>query len=131
MLDAVILILLLLPAGILVLFAFFLALVGIYDVFIQKNHAILHNYPVVGHLRYILERFGPELRQYIVTNNDEERPFTRDQRRWIYSSSKQQNNLFGFGTDNDLESSDNYLIIQHATFPWAGPDFEGPHHPLP
>lgn len=131
MLDLVILGLMLLPVGVLAIAAVVLVFIAIYDIFVQKTHAILHNYPVVGHLRYILERFGPELRQYIVTNNDEERPFTRDQRRWVYASSKGQNNLFGFGTDNDLESVDNYLIIQHATFPWSGPDFEGAHHPVP
>ena len=70
----------------------------------QKQHAILRNFPVVGHLRFQLERFGPELRQYIVTSNDEERPFSRDQRRWVYASSKLQNNYFGFGTDNDMET---------------------------
>ena len=47
----------------------------------QKKHTILRNFPVVGHLRFALERFGPELRQYIVTSNDEERPFSRDQRQ--------------------------------------------------
>ena len=46
----------------------------------QRRHAILRNFPVVGHLRYLLESIGPELRQYIVTSNDEERPFWRDQR---------------------------------------------------
>ena len=46
---------------------------------------------------------GPELRQYIVTDNDEERPFSRDQRRWVYTSAKAENTYFGFGTDNDLE----------------------------
>src|SRR6476646_4100739 len=79
-------------------------LVG-YDL-LQRRHAILRNFPVVGHLRYLLELFGPELRQYIVTSNDEERPFSRDQRRWVYASAKLQNNYFGFGTDNDLEHSD-------------------------
>lgn len=49
----------------------------------QRTHAIVRNYPVVGHLRFLLEKFGPELRQYIVTSNDEERPFSRDQRRWV------------------------------------------------
>ena len=68
----------------------------------------------------MLEAVGPELRQYIVTDNDEERPFSRDQRRWIYASSKQENNYFGFGTDNDLELSPNYLIIKHAAFPLRG-----------
>ena len=58
-----------------------------YDV-TQRQHTILHNFPVIGHLRYWLESIGPELRQYIVTNNDEERPFSRDQRRWIYSAAK-------------------------------------------
>ncbi len=43
--------------------------------------------------RYFLEEVGPELRQYIVTSNTEERPFNRDQRRWIYASSKQGEQL--------------------------------------
>ena len=88
----------------------------IYDL-MQTKHAILHNFPIIGHFRYLLEAIGPELRQYIVTNNDEERPFSRDERRWVYASSKKQNNYFGFGTDNDLETSPNYLIIRHAAFP--------------
>ena len=79
-----------------------LAGVTAYDL-LQRRHAILRNFPVVGHLRYLLEAIGPELRQYIVTSNDEERPFSRDQRRWVYASSKSENNYFGFGTDNDIE----------------------------
>ena len=42
----------------------------------QRHHAILRNFPIVGHFRYWLESVGPELRQYIVTSNDEERPFS-------------------------------------------------------
>lgn len=94
----------------------FLLLVVIFDL-TQRTHSILHNFPIIGHFRYILERVGPELRQYIVTDNDEERPFSRDQRRWVYASAKRQNNRFGFGTDNDLERSSNYLIIKHDAFP--------------
>jgi glutamate synthase domain-containing protein 2 len=85
----------------------------------QKKHAILRNFPIIGHLRFTLERFGPELRQYIVTGNDEERPFSRDQRRWVYASAKGENSYFGFGTDNDVENSEGYPIIKHRTF--AGP----------
>ncbi len=88
---------------------------------LQKKHAILRNFPIIGHFRYILESVGPELRQYIVTDNDEERPFSRDQRRWIYSSAKKQNNYFGFGTDNDLENASSYLIIRQSTFPRPDP----------
>jgi glutamate synthase domain-containing protein 2 len=98
----------------------FMVLVVIYDL-LQKKHAILRNFPVIGHFRYIFESVGPELRQYIVTNNDEERPFSRDQRRWVYSSSKRENNYFGFGTDNDPELTANYIIIKHAAFPISSP----------
>jgi glutamate synthase domain-containing protein 2 len=83
---------------------------------LQRDHAILRNFPVVGHARYLLERIGPELRQYIVAGNDEERPFSRDQRRWVYASSKLQNNYFGFGTDNDFERSLGNVIVHHRTF---------------
>jgi glutamate synthase domain-containing protein 2 len=93
-----------------------LVIVFVYDVS-QKRHAILHNFPIVGHLRYLFEKIGPELRQYIVTGNDEERPFSRDQRRWVYASAKKDNNYFGFGTDNDLEQTSAYIIVRHAAFP--------------
>jgi glutamate synthase domain-containing protein 2 len=98
----------------------FFVLVAIYDL-TQRRRAVIKNFPIIGHLRYILETFGPELRQYIVTGNDEERPFSRDQRRWVYASSKRENNYFGFGTDNDLELSPNYLIVRHSAFPLHAP----------
>jgi glutamate synthase (ferredoxin) len=100
-----------------------LALMIIYDL-LQRKHAILHNFPVLGHFRYWLESIGPELRQYIVTSNNEERPFSRDQRSWVYASSKKQNNYFGFGTDNDFESSPHYLIIRHSAFPLGEPSHD-------
>ena len=87
-----------------------------YDL-VQRRHAILRNFPVVGHARFWLEAIGPELRQYIVAGNDEERPFSRDQRRWIYASAKRENNYFGFGSDNEMELQPHYLIIKHDTFP--------------
>ena len=76
---------------------------------------------MVGHARQLLEAIGPELRQYIVAGNNEERPFTRDQRRWVYASAKQENNYFGFGTDNDLEYTAGYPVIKHRTFGRAVP----------
>lgn len=95
-----------------------LVLLAIYDV-TQKKHAILRNFPVIGHLRYILESLGPELRQYIVTDNDEERPFSRDQRRWVYATAKNENAYFGFGTDNDFDQA-GYPIFHHSAFPIDG-----------
>jgi glutamate synthase domain-containing protein 2 len=100
-------------------------LVGLagYDL-VQRKHAVLRNFPIVGHLRYALESIGPEIRQYIVTDNDQERPFGRDQRRWIYASSKREDNYFGFGTDNELERTPSYLIVKPSVFPYvpAGPE---------
>ncbi len=92
-----------------------LAVVAIRDL-TQTRHAILRNYPIVGHLRYLLERVGPELRQYIVTDNNEERPFSRDQRRWVYSNAKGENPYFGFGSDNRPDTP-GYPIFRHSTFP--------------
>jgi len=94
--------------------------VALFDL-VQRRHAVLRNFPIVGHFRYLFESVGPELRQYIVTNNREERPFNRQQRRWVYASSKLQNNYFGFGSDNELEASPNYHIIKHAAFPLTSP----------
>jgi len=86
----------------------------------QRRHAILRNFPVIGHARFWVEKVGPELRQYIVTGNDEERPFSRDQRRWVYASSKLENNYFGFGTDNNVEGTVGYPVIKHRTFTGPG-----------
>ena len=97
-----------------------LAVIVVYDL-LQRQHAILRNFPIIGHFRYWLEAVGPELRQYIVTNNNEERPFSRDQRRWVYASSKQENTSFGFGSDQDMEQQSNYLVIKHDTFPLQAP----------
>lgn len=116
-----------------ILLGAFLAAVVAYDL-VQRKHAILRNFPVIGHFRYLLESVGPELRQYIVTSNQEERPFSRDQRRWVYASSKLQNNYFGFGSDAELETSPNHTVIKHAAFPVRTPypgdaDYD-PRYPL-
>jgi glutamate synthase domain-containing protein 2 len=97
-----------------------LAAVALRDL-LQREHTLLRNFPVLGHARYLLEAVGPELRQYLVAGNNEERPFTRDQRRWVYASAKGDNNYFGFGTDNDLEYTAGYPVIKHRTFGRAVP----------
>ncbi len=94
-----------------------LILLAFYD-FFQKEHAVLRNFPILGHVRYLIEELGPELRQYIVASNNEEKPFSRDERSWVYSSAKKVNNYFGFGSDNDQEKTPNYLIIRHSAFPY-------------
>ncbi len=94
---------------------FFIVYIAIKDIFFTPAQTIKHNFPVVGHLRYLLEKIGPELRQYIVANNREELPFKRSERSWIYASAKRQNNYTGFGTDQDLFSA-GYIFINPAMF---------------
>src|SRR5262245_19053604 len=83
---------------------------------LQTRHSVTRNFPIIGRLRFALEGIGPELRQYIVTDNNAELPFSRDERRWVYSTAKGENDLFGFGTDDDVEHLDHYLIIKHSAF---------------
>lgn len=96
-----------------------LAGVAVTDLF-QKQHTLRRNFPLLARARYALEAIGPELRQYIVASNDEERPFSRDQRRWVYSSAKGANNYFGFGSDNNVEGT-TYPIVKHRTFSTVAP----------
>lgn len=102
------------------IFIVFIAFVAIKDI-AQKKHTIKHNFPVIGHFRYLLERIGPELRQYIVANNREELPFNRRQRSWIYASAKKQNNYQGFGTDQDIHSP-GHIFINPAMFAYKVPE---------
>ncbi|MEL6671375.1 MAG: FMN-binding glutamate synthase family protein [Bacteroidota bacterium] len=94
--------------------------IAIRDVFFNKNHTIQHNFPIVGHIRYMLEGIGPELRQYIVANNREELPFNRIERSWIYASSKSQNNYQGFGTDQDIYAP-GHIFIRPAMLSYKVP----------
>lgn len=97
-----------------------LAIIAIRDI-TQKRRTIRHNFPVVGHLRYMLEKIGPELRQYIVANNREELPFNRSQRSWVYASSKKQNNYQGFGTDQD-QYAPGHIFIKPNMIPYGVPE---------
>lgn len=107
----------------------FLVIVAIHDIFINKKHIILHNFPVVGHLRYFLEGIGPELRQYIVALDREELPFNRNERGWIYASAKNENNYEGFGTDEDIYRT-NYIFINNSMLAYKlekdHPNYEEP-----
>ncbi|WP_430413087.1 FMN-binding glutamate synthase family protein [Kordia sp.] len=100
-----------------------LVVIAIRDI-IQKKHIIIHNYPVIGHIRYMFESIGPEIRQYFVANNREELPFNRIERGWIYASAKKQNNYEGFGTDRDIYAHQ-HIFINNAMMPYQ----VGENHP--
>lgn len=77
---------------------------GIYDL-IQKPHAILRNYPIGGHIRFILENFRPEIRQYFLEGDQEEVPFSRQQRALVYQRAKNVDSTNAFGSISDLNKT--------------------------
>ena len=93
-----------------------LFLIAIRDI-IQRKHTISHNFPIIGHIRYMMESIGPEIRQYFVANNREELPFNRIERGWIYASAKRENNYEGFGTDRDIYEHQ-HIFINNAMIPY-------------
>ena len=92
-------------------------IIAIRDIFFQKKHSLNHNYPIIGHIRYLFESIGPEMRQYFVANNREELPFNRIERSWIYASAKHENNYEGFGTDRDIYAHQ-HIFINNAMIPF-------------
>ena len=96
----------------LLVFISLIVVVGIYDI-LQTKHTIWHNYPVIGHLRMLLESVGPEIRQYFIENNREGLPFNRSQRGYVHASSKKENNNESFGSDKDLNEV-KHIFIKNA-----------------
>ncbi|HFC8518660.1 TPA: FMN-binding glutamate synthase family protein [Neisseria weaveri] len=88
------------------LFAISLAfsLLGIHDV-TQRRHAILRNYPIGGHIRFLLENFRPEIRQYFLEDDQEQVPFSRQQRSLVYQRAKNLDSTTAFGSINDLNKT--------------------------
>ena len=75
--------------------------VGLHDL-TQRGHSILRNYPLLGHMRFVLEKVRPELQQYFVERNFDGRPFDRDTRTSIYERAKGVKDEQAFGTERDL-----------------------------
>jgi glutamate synthase domain-containing protein 2 len=78
----------------------------------QSQHAILRNFPVIGHFRYFSESFGEYMRQYQYLPDWVERPFNRLERAWIYRTAKGISNLVSFGS----ETAPNFAF-RPAAFP--------------
>ncbi|MDF1756901.1 MAG: FMN-binding glutamate synthase family protein [Legionellaceae bacterium] len=97
--------------------AFILIILGIwlYDI-LQKRKAILRNFPVVGHFRYLFEFIRPEIQQYFIANDEEERPYNREVRSLIYRRSKNVSDTIPFGTSRDVYRN-GYNWVLHSLSP--------------
>ncbi|MEG2046038.1 MAG: FMN-binding glutamate synthase family protein [Comamonas sp.] len=112
-----------------------LALLGWYDLR-QTRHAILRNYPIIGHLRFLFESIRPEMRQYFIESDNENLPFSRAQRSLVYQRSKGQSDSRPFGTQLDV-SANGYEWVNHSLQPsklashdfrtWIGGAPDRPH----
>ena len=89
-----------------------LCLVGLHDLQ-QQHHAILRNYPVIGHLRFMLEFIRPEIRQYFLESETDATPFSRAQRSLVYARAKGESDKRPFGTQLDVRAI-GYEWINHS-----------------
>ena len=108
--------LVLLGQGVVPVLAFaFLVTVGVRDL-LQKRHAVLRNYPVIGHLRFLFEYIRPEIRQYFIESDAEAAPFSRAQRSLVYQRAKGEQDNRPFGTQLDVGQR-GYEWINHSMMP--------------
>ncbi|NHA69768.1 FMN-binding glutamate synthase family protein [Phycicoccus flavus] len=91
-----------------------------YDL-LQKRHSILRRYPVVGHLRYVLEDLRPELQQYFIERDWDGRPFDRNTRSVVYERAKGIHGEKSFGTERDVNEV-GYEYLVHSVAPVEPPD---------
>ena len=82
----------------------------------QSRHSILRNYPVIGHIRFLLEFIRPEMRQYFIEGDNEAAPFSRQQRSLVYQRAKGDSDKRPFGTQKDVFAQ-GYEWINHSLAP--------------
>ncbi|HEY2256669.1 MAG TPA: glutamate synthase-related protein, partial [Variovorax sp.] len=95
---------------------------GVHDLR-QARHAVLRNYPVSGHIRFLLEYIRPEIRQYFIESDREAAPFSRAQRSLVYQRSKGEPDNRPFGTQIDVSAA-GYEWINHSMRPTRLPDHD-------
>jgi len=93
----------------------FLTALGVYDV-VQTRHAILRNYPVLGHMRFLFEGIRPEIRQYFVESDADEEPFSRAQRTLVYQRAKGVEDKQPFGSRRRVYDA-GYEWLTHSAMP--------------
>lgn len=92
-----------------------LLVIGFYNT-IQKKHAILRNFPVLGYFRYLFEMIAPEIQQYFIERSTDGKPFSRNQRSLVYQRAKNIDANSPFGTQLNLNDR-SYEGIKHSIFP--------------
>lgn len=102
-------------AGLLMALFAALSVLGVWDL-LQTKHAVLRNYPISAHLRFLLEEMRPEMRQYFFEDEKNGMPFSRDKRAVVYQRAKRELDKRPFGTQYDVYA-DGYEWIRHSLAP--------------
>ena len=97
-------------------------LVGIRDLR-QTKRALLRNYPLIGHMRFLFEWIRPEIRQYFIESDREAVPFSRQQRSLVYQRSKGESDKRPFGTQLDVGAA-GYEWLNHSMAPTQLPSHD-------
>ena len=92
-----------------------LTIVGVRDL-TQVHHSILRNYPIIGHVRFMIESIRPEMRQYLFEDENEAAPFSRAQRSLVYQRAKKEEDKQPFGTEHNVYGN-GYEWINHSMQP--------------
>src|SRR5690554_4413228 len=92
-----------------------LVAIGVHDV-LQRRHAVLRNYPIIGHMRYLIETVRPEIQQYLVDSDTDEVPFARLQRAVVYQRAKGEPDGRSFGSKLEQQAA-GYEWINHSVVP--------------
>src|ERR1700753_4199085 len=92
-----------------------LTALGIRDL-MQKSHAVLRNYPISAHIRFLLEEIRPEMRQYFFESEKDGMPFSRDTRAVVYQRAKMVLDKRPFGTQENIYA-EGYEWMHHSMAP--------------
>jgi glutamate synthase domain-containing protein 2 len=82
----------------------------IYDKYVQRKHALLINYPVIGRFRYFFEALREPLRQYFAEETFYD---SKDKVDWVYTAAKDKPNYKSFSVSQPFGGS--RFIIKHAS----------------
>lgn len=82
----------------------------IHDKYVQRNHALLINYPVIGRFRYFFEALREPLRQYFAEETFYD---SKDKVDWVYKAAKNVPNYKSFSISQPFLGSK--FILKHVS----------------
>jgi len=90
---------------------FFVVMVAwyIHDKYVQREHQLLVNYPIIGRLRYLFEEVSEPFRQYF---GDEKFYESKDKLDWVYKAARDKPNYASFSPAQPLPQPK--FMIRHA-----------------